>query len=79
MIPNKWSKAYWQDLAERVGASAIGGLLAALTGNWSGAIPNDPAVWWTVVGVPAVVSLLKGLLANMANPETGPSLLPPQD
>ena len=78
-MPKKWSKAFWQDLAERVGATAIGALLAVITGSQTGAIPNDPAVWWTVVGVPSLVSLLKGLLANMAAPETGASALPPQD
>lgn len=73
---SKWSREYWADLAERVGATVIGALLAVVAGSTSGAIPNDPAVWWTVVGVPTVVSLLKGLLANMANSESGPSLLP---
>lgn len=72
----KWSKTYWADLAERVGSTAIGALLAVITGSSTGAIPNDPAVWWTVIGVPTVVSLLKGLLANMADSESGPSLLP---
>lgn len=75
-MSNKWSKEFWADLAERVGATAIGALLAVVAGSTTGAIPNDPAVWWSVVGVPTVVSLLKGLLANMAHPESGPSLLP---
>jgi hypothetical protein len=73
---NKWSREYWADLAERVGATAIGALLAVVAGSTSGAIPNDPAVWWSMIGVPVVVSLLKGLLANMADGESGPSLLP---
>lgn len=75
-MSKKWSGAFWADLAERVGSTAIGALLAVIAGSTSGAIPNDPAVWWSVVGVPTVVSLLKGLLANMTNPESGPSLLP---
>jgi hypothetical protein len=75
-MPKKWSKTYWADLAERVGATAVGALLAVVAGSTSGAIPNDPAVWWSVVGVPVVVSLLKGLLANMVDDESGPSLLP---
>jgi len=78
-MTKKWSKTYWADLAERVGATAIGALLAVITGSSTGAIPNDPAVWWTVVGVPTLVSLLKGLLANLAAPETGASMLPPED
>jgi hypothetical protein len=75
-MPRKWSKTFWADLAERVGATAIGALLAVLTGSSTGALSNDPAVWWAVIGVPTAVSLLKGLLANMADPESGPSLLP---
>lgn len=74
--PSKWSRTFWADLAERVGATAIGALLAVLAGSQAGAIPNNPAAWWAVIGVPTVVSLLKGLLANLANPESGPSLLP---
>lgn len=74
--PSKWSRTFWADLAERVGATAIGALIAVLAGSSAGAIPNDPAVWWSVIGVPTVVSLLKGIMANLANPESGPSLLP---
>jgi len=76
---SKWSKKFWQDLAERVGATAIGALLGVLTGTGTGAIPNSPAVWWTIIGVPTATSLLKGLLANLADPESGPSLLPAED
>jgi hypothetical protein len=72
----KWSKTYWADLAERVGTTIIYGLIAVLTGDATGAVPNDPKVWWTVVGLPAVLALLKGLLANLAGPASGPSLLP---
>ena len=74
--PSKWSRTFWADLAERVGATAIGALIGALSGAWAGVFPSDPAVWWSVVGVPTLFSLLKGLSANMKNPESGPSLLP---
>lgn len=74
--PSKWSRTFWADLGERVGSTAIGALLAVVAGSQAGAIPNDPAAWWSVIGVPVVVSLLKGLAANMANPASGPSLLP---
>ena len=73
---SKWSATFWEDLLERVGATAIGALVTALVGDWSGVIPSDPRVWWTVVGLPTLLSLLKGLMANLANPESGPSLLP---
>lgn len=75
-MPGKWSRTFWADLAERVAATAIGALLAVVAGSQSGAIPNDPAAWWAVIGVPVAVSLLKGLLANLADPTSGPSLLP---
>lgn len=75
-MSKKWSRTFWEDLLERVGATAIGALVTALVGNWSGVIPSDPKVWWTFVGLPTLLSLLKGLGANMADPSSGPSLLP---
>lgn len=75
-MPKKWNRTYWADLAERVGTTAIYGLVAVLTGDASGAVPNEPKVWWVVVGLPTALALLKGLAANMADPESGPSLLP---
>jgi hypothetical protein len=74
--PAKWSKTFWADLAERVGTTAIYSLVAVLTGSQTGAIPNDPAVWWAVVGLPTVLAFLKGVAANMADPSSGPSVLP---
>lgn len=62
----KWGKAYWTDLAERVGATFVGALLGALTAvsttpiDWS-----DEKVLWAILGVPTLVSLLKGLLVNL--------------
>ena len=32
-MATKWSKTYWADLAERVGATAIGALLAVVAGS----------------------------------------------
>lgn len=75
-MASKWSKTYWADLAERIATTAIYGLIAVLTGDASGAVPNEPKVWWVVVGLPTVLALLKGLAANMADGESGPSLLP---
>ena len=74
---NKWNKAFWIDLAERVGATFVGALLATLT--LVGATPvdwTDAAAVWAVLGVPTVVSLLKGLLANLASPGSGASAVP---
>lgn len=74
---NKWSKQFWVDLAERVGSTFVGALLAAitLTGATSVDWSNGAAIW-AVLGVPTVVSFLKGLLANLADPESGASLVP---
>ena len=72
-----WSGEFWADLGERVLASFLGGVLALL--GTAGATPldwNDPALLWSVVGLPTAFSLVKGLLANVANAESGPSLLP---
>lgn len=76
-VRNKWSKAFFIDLAERVGSTFVGALLATLT--LTGTTPvdwTDGAAVWAVLGVPTVVSLLKGLLANAASPESGASAVP---
>ena len=75
-MPKKWSSTFWADLAERVGTTAIYGLIAVLTGDASGAVSSEPKVWWVMIGLPTALALLKGLAANMASPESGPSLLP---
>lgn len=74
---NKWSKDFWVDLAERVGSTFVGALLAAitLTGTTSVDWSNGAAIW-AVLGVPTLASLLKGLAANLADPESGASLVP---
>jgi len=62
-MESKWSRAYWTDLGERVGASAVGGLLTML-----GLTSLTDLTWvyvWVVVGVPTATSLLKGLLVNL--------------
>lgn len=74
---NKWSKNFWIDLAERVGATLVGAFLTALT--VTGATPvdwTDGKVVWAILGVPTLVALLKGLLANLGDPSTGASLVP---
>lgn len=74
---SKWSKTFWVDLTERVGATFLGALLTVLTVTGSTPIDwNDAQVVWTILGVPTAVSLIKGLLANLADPESGASLAP---
>lgn len=73
-MTNKWSGAYFADLAERVGSVAIYGLITWFTLAQSTSL--DAGQLWPSVVLPAVLSLLKGLLANLANPESGASALP---
>jgi hypothetical protein len=62
----KWGKAYWADLAERVGTTLVYAVITALTVvgttpvDWS-----DPKVIWAVIGLPTALSLLKGLAMNL--------------
>lgn len=75
MKRNKWGKAYWADLGERVGSSAIGGVLTMITADASGAISGSAQQWWLIVGVPAAVSALKGLLVNLGGNEPSASVV----
>lgn len=72
---SKWSRTYFADLAERVGSTFLGALIPAAI-----AAGNLASLDWVnaleLAGSAAGISLLKGLAANMANPESGPSLLP---
>lgn len=54
---------FWKDAVERVVSSAAGGALAVLTMDASD-IPVDGKVWLLGVGVPALTSLLKALVAS---------------
>lgn len=73
-MANKWSRTYWADLGERVASTAVYGGITLLTAN---AVTDlTAALAWTIVGLPTVLSLLKGLLANLKDAESGPSLLP---
>lgn len=74
-MATKWSRTYWSDLAERVGSTFLGALIPAAV-----AAGNLASLDWVnaleLAGSAAGISLLKGLLANLADPESGPSLLP---
>lgn len=74
---NKWSKKFWVDLAERVGATFLGAVLTLMTAAETTPIEwTNPAFFWSVLGVPTAFALIKGLLANMAAPDSGASLVP---
>ena len=74
---SKWNKRFWADLAERVGATFLGALLTALTVTGSTPVDwSDGQVVWTILGLPTLFALIKGLLANLGDPESGASLLP---
>jgi hypothetical protein len=71
-----WSGTFWADWAERVASSAIGGVLTMLGLSVSDLLHSSVSAWLAVVGIPTATSALKGLLANLADDESGPSLLP---
>lgn len=62
---SKWGRAYWVDLAERAGASAVGGALTMITADSTGVADYSQRAWWVLVGIPTATSLLKGLLVNL--------------
>lgn len=74
---SRWSKAFWLDLLERVGSVFLYSLLTFFVTTQITEIRGvDFEQLWTVLFLPAVCSLIKGLLANMAAPQSGASLLP---
>ena len=72
---NKWNKRYWIDLAERVGTTLIYGLITMFTVDASGTVSGSPQQWWLIVGLPTVLSFLKGVLANLKDSDSGASLV----
>ncbi len=73
---SNWPKTYWFDLGERVASSALGGALTMIAADSAGVADYSPRAWWVLVGIPAATSAIKGLLANLKDSESGPSLLP---
>lgn len=74
MNKSDWSGTFWADLGERVASTAVYGAITLLTAN--SVTDMTPELGWTIVGLPTVLSLLKGLAANLKSSESGPSLLP---
>lgn len=74
-MASKWNKTYLADLAERV----VSTFIVTLIPMWvtAGNVAHlDFVNALEVAGSAAGLSLLKGLLANMVTPESGPSALP---
>lgn len=73
-MASKWGKKFWEDLGERVGATAVGAALGALTTVEATPVDwTDTKVVWSIIGVPTVISLLKGLLKNLTSSSAEPT------
>lgn len=76
MRTNKWGKEYWIDLGERVGATLTGALITALTVTGTTPVDwSDEKVVFSIIGIPTLVSLLKGLLVNFGGNDPTASLV----
>jgi hypothetical protein len=62
---SRWSRRFWADLAERT-----------VTAAGSGVVSGSARQWWVIVGLPAALSVVKGIVANAKDSESGASLLP---
>lgn len=62
---SKWTAKFWEDTFERVGSTAIYGLITFLTLGGSDTVAWDKI--WPVIVLPAILSLLKALLVNMGS------------
>lgn len=73
---NKWGKQYWKDLGERVGATLIGAILAAVTVTGTTGVDwGDGKAVWGIIGIPTLVSALKSLLVNLGGSEPTASIV----
>lgn len=73
-MADKWSRTYWADLAERVASVVVYGLITWLT--LASTTSLDLRQLWPTVALPTILSLLKGLGANLTSPGSGASALP---
>ena len=75
MAENKWSKAFWIDLAERTGSTFVYGLItmASMDNVLEG--PDWDTTLWPIVVLPTVLSILKGFAGNLRDYESGASLV----
>jgi hypothetical protein len=68
-----WSKQFWKAAAERVIATAAEALLALLLVDGFGVADLAGSATWSVVGIAALASLLKSVIAagKDGNPSIG--------
>jgi hypothetical protein len=73
---SKWKDPdYWSDFLERVGTTAIYGLITFLTLDKTDTMTGSLDQFWLVVGLPTVLSALKNLLMNMKGERATASLV----
>jgi hypothetical protein len=79
-----FTKLFWKDTAERVVSSAAGGALTLLAADGADVVGDlgDVKTWVVFVGVPALVSLCKALVAtrvvNSVSPASLAKVTPPE-
>jgi hypothetical protein len=68
---------FWKDTAERVLSSAAGGVLTLLAADGAevGGDTGDLESWLVFVGVPALVSLCKAIVATRVHDSVSPASL----
>lgn len=69
---SKWSGAYWKDLLERVAATVVAVLIPMVVAAQT--TPISDALSIKIVISAAILTALKGLGANLVNPDSGASL-----
>lgn len=72
-----FTRLFWKDTLERVVASAAGGVLTLLALDGADVLDgvDDVKAWFVVVGVPALTSLAKALVATRVNDSVSPASL----
>jgi hypothetical protein len=67
---------FWKDTAERVLASAAYGVLSLLAADGANVGDSgDPEAWLVFVGVPALLSLCKAIVATRVSDSVSPASL----
>lgn len=74
-MTGKWSGAFWRDLAERTGFTAVAALIVWLPTANTTSLTFEAA--WAGIGLTTALTFLKCLLANLKDPASGASFLSP--